>query len=316
MSHYTTEVRYICENAAGLTKSAGYDLVDDILENSWNKVIPFNFPIFDESYRAVLCKKILLHYYTREIGFETVGLWKLKMQTKLNEIMPYYNELYKTTIMQFNPFYDADYWKTHEGNSAGDNDSSTKGVNTDISSKKGNNTDTVEIDKRTEVDGTEASTGETKTANTTNEQHNDTDVNKHWDVYSDTPQGALVNVENETYLTNARKITDNDTNNGTVKTDFNGSDINTRANKTNNVTEETGGHTTTSDIDEVYTKAGNNQVDTKESFKNTDEYIEHIAGKMPGKTYMQLIKELRDNIINIDMMIIEELSSLFFLLWG
>ena len=57
------------------------------------------FPIFDENYRSVLETKILRHYYTREIGFETVGLWKHYLKTKLNEIMPKYNKLYEASIV-------------------------------------------------------------------------------------------------------------------------------------------------------------------------------------------------------------------------
>lgn len=68
----------------------------------------FQFPIFDESYRSVIETKILRHYYTREIGLETVGLWKLKLNTKLNEIMPYYNKLYKSELIEFNPLYDVE----------------------------------------------------------------------------------------------------------------------------------------------------------------------------------------------------------------
>lgn len=54
-----------------------------------------NYPIFDEDYREVLNNKILMHYYMDEIGFETAGLFKIYLNNKMNEIMPYYNELYK-----------------------------------------------------------------------------------------------------------------------------------------------------------------------------------------------------------------------------
>ena len=65
MSKYTTEVRFICETYAGLSDSVGLTKVNDVLAQSWNKVFDFDFPIFDETYRSVLCQKILRHYYTR-----------------------------------------------------------------------------------------------------------------------------------------------------------------------------------------------------------------------------------------------------------
>lgn len=102
MSKYTTQVRFICESLAGLSESVGVSSVDDVLKNSYGKIFG-GFPIFDESYREELCCKILKHYYTREIGEETFGLWKLRIDTTMNEIMPYFNELYKSTLMQFDP---------------------------------------------------------------------------------------------------------------------------------------------------------------------------------------------------------------------
>ena len=109
MSDYTTQVRYICENYCGLESSEGYDKVEEIIDNSIGKIFDFNFPIFDENYRCVLERKIIRHFYTREIGLETVGLWKLKLATKLNEIMPYYNQLYKSALYEYNPLYNVDY---------------------------------------------------------------------------------------------------------------------------------------------------------------------------------------------------------------
>ena len=88
MSRYTTEVRYICESLAGLDKSVGYSNVNEVIEKSRNKIFP-SFEIFDESYRPVLETKILKHFYTREIGCETFGLWQLRLDAKLSVIMPY-----------------------------------------------------------------------------------------------------------------------------------------------------------------------------------------------------------------------------------
>ena len=107
MSKYTTQVRFICESLADLKESVGVNSVDDVLDNCWNKIFG-DFVIFDESYRKTLCCKILKHYYTREIGEETFGLWKLRLDTTMNEIMPYYNDLYKSTLMQFDPLVNKD----------------------------------------------------------------------------------------------------------------------------------------------------------------------------------------------------------------
>ena len=148
MSKYTTEVRFICENSAGLSKSEGADNVDSILDKCWNKVFNFDFPIFDENYRQVLCRKILKHYYTREIAHETVGRWKLALNAKLNEIMPYYNQLYKSELLEFNPFYDVDLTRKREGsgtsNRTSNNTETNSGTSKNVSSGSStSNTDTL-----------------------------------------------------------------------------------------------------------------------------------------------------------------------------
>lgn len=148
MSKYTTEVRFICENSAGLSESEGADNVDSILDKCWNKVFNFDFPIFDENYRQVLCRKILKHYYTREIAHETVGRWKLALNAKLNEIMPYYNQLYNSELLEFNPFYDVDLTRSREGsgtsNRTSNNTETNSGTSKNVSSGSGtSNTDTL-----------------------------------------------------------------------------------------------------------------------------------------------------------------------------
>lgn len=243
MSKYTTEIRFICEVSAGLQESAGFNDVDNIIESAIPKIFNFDFPIYDESYRNVLCSKILKHYYTREICAETVGLWKLWLSARLNEIMPYYNQLYKSATIEFNPMYDVDLTTTQ------------KRDNTGVTNFSGSN------------DATSEQNGSTAT--------NDTSKN----LYSETPQGSLDNVDNETYLTNATKLI----NNGL-----------TTVNNTN-------------------TFKGSNR--SENNVKTTEEYLQKIQGKNGGASYSKRLVEFRNTFINIDAMIIDELKDLFFGLW-
>ena len=158
MSKFTTEVRFVCETAAGLNSSKGFNSLEDTLTAAAPKVFDFDFPIFDENYRLVLEKKILRHYYTREIGEETVGLWKLRLNTRLNEIMPYYNKLYESELLEFNPFYDTDYTRTGK----------REGTGTDNISGANTKTGTIQDDGFTYgSDAMRGTVGETATANGT-----------------------------------------------------------------------------------------------------------------------------------------------------
>ena len=250
MSKYTTEVRFICETASGLNESKGYTDVDTIITNAIPKIFTFTFPIFDENYRTVLEKKILKHFYTREICEETVGLWKLRLDTKLNELMPYYNKMYNSELLEFNPLYTANLTRTNK---------------TDYES----NRDT-------------SNSGNVNSTNSSNGNGNGTNNNTSIDLYSDTPQGSLTGVENETYLTNARKATDNATSSST-----------TTNSSTGNITNSGSG---------------------TDALNSTENYLETVIG-YEGKDASELLLKYRETFLNIDVMILKELEDLFFQLW-
>ena len=270
MSKYTTEVRFICETASGLGESKGFTDVDTIITNAIPKIFNFSFPIFDEKYRTVLEKKILKHFYTREICEETVGLWKLRLDTKLNEIMPYYNKLYKSELLEYNPLYTNNLTRTKK---------------TDYDSNRNENEN---INDTTKNNGTINSTNES----TVNGTENGTSNNTGRDLYSDTPQGALTGVESETYLTNARKI----------------SNTGTTSSNTSNSSNASG--SVTSADEHTYERIRGNT----DALTSTEDYLESVMG-YEGISASDLLLKYRETFINIDMMIIQELETLFFQLW-
>lgn len=83
MAEYTIELRKLIEQ--------GYPLD---LES---------YPIFDESYRPYLNRKIVDHFYFREIGQETPDRFNFFLRRTMNEIMPYYNQMYESELMKYDP---------------------------------------------------------------------------------------------------------------------------------------------------------------------------------------------------------------------
>ena len=215
VSKYTTEVRFICESKSGLAESKGCDNVDEVLEKSWNKIFTTKCTFFDEAYRSVLCRKILKHYYLREIGSETVGIWKLWMNTKLEEIMPYYNQLYRSALLEFDPLKDYSVERTH------------KRTGTD--------------GKTSSTDTSENSSGSSST-NTTDRE-----------LYSDTPQGGLNGLESESYLTSARKNTSEQSSNSSVTSKI-GTDYTESVNSTEDYTEKVAGKIGSSSYSKMLTE--------------------------------------------------------------
>lgn len=415
MSKYTTEIRYICETAAGLTESAGYSQVNQILQTAAPNIFNFNFPIFDETYRLPLEIKILRHYYTKEICEETVGLWKLRLEDRMNMIMPYYNQLYQSALLEFNPLYDVDITRDHTTDFTGAEDTSdvasdtttiadtAETYNTETATIGTSETNTAETDitgssnlsitettnesvvrekdiaetdtdnstKTTDSDTTNSSTKTTSddTDTTTTETGSNTENSTQWDLYSDTPQGGVVgianasdDVANNAYLTNARKITNNKsaqsslTATGTAERDISetiagsesldqtdtfagtkGIDIDENENTTTtgrNTRLETGSKTESTDTTEnktIDTNTSNTSTTTQtntgehtteqtrtgnKNVANLEEYVEHVKGKQGGNSFSAMLKEFRETFLNIDKLLIDELSDLFFGLWA
>ncbi len=307
MSKYTTEVRYICEHFSGLSESVGYDDVEQVIKNCLPKVFDFNFPIFDESYRSVLETKILRHYYTREIGLETVGLWKLKLNTKLNEIMPYYNQLYKSELIEFNPLYDVDLTRDRVVKGTGTKDTE----NSENRSGKSSTDNSQTTENTHDVNVTDNGTRNNKFDGTVNGTQNQNTTGNGTNMYSDTPQGAITDLQAGKYLTNA--TVDSATNtfagasNDTTNQTTDETTKNERIDSGNNESEVDG--SSNSDYSSDMTGSSNT------TMSNTEEYLEHVMGSNGGESFSKRLNDYRATFINIDMMVINELEELFFGLW-
>ena len=198
MAHYTATIKALLDS--------GFDLG------------LHDYPIWNETYRNTLNKKILDHYYMDEIGYETAELFKHFLNARMNEIMPYYNDLY-------------------------------------------NNQEKILQDTLENVNLTETSSrNNTNTLNSTSSSSNNGK-----NLFQDTPQGQIdfTGIENQRWATNLT---------------MNKNDISDTSNS---------------------------------SGTNTESYTRHIHGNN-GKDYkMKMLIEIKNNLINIDMMIINDLKELF-----
>lgn len=162
MSKYTTELRFLISTYLNKEPTGTVSEIREDCKNAASFVLGV-YPLFNEEYRDTLGEKILYHFYTREIGFETAFLFLQKINEKMNLIMPYYNKLYESELLKFNPLEDANETIEHEEHYE----------STDRSDRKDSSSTTVQSD-------------------TNNVQK-----------YSDTPQGSIANLQQDRYLTNA-----------------------------------------------------------------------------------------------------------------
>ena len=183
--------------------------------------------------------------------------------------------------------YDVDISRTRTGTYTGNKNS------------VGTNTETSGINETYSDNGsTERSSTGNNNGSVTNTSTNNT---SHLDKYSDTPQGSVDNLTSGTYLTNARQITDDESANANS---VSSNDMSLNENETRKNSRESEKNASRNVNDEK-----------KESLKNTEEYLETVRGKQGVQSYSKLLLEYRETFINIDMLVIEELTDLFMNLW-
>lgn len=67
-----------------------------------------NYDLYNNDYKPIFEDKFIKRFYFREIGVETIERFLINLETTLNEIMPYYTHLYKTTTYNYNPILNYD----------------------------------------------------------------------------------------------------------------------------------------------------------------------------------------------------------------
>jgi hypothetical protein len=142
LSKYTVELRYIIDNEKLFPPKSDSLSLTTVLEN---------YPLENESFvdptrkdkktrRQVLNENILSHFYFREIGFETVPMFLFYLKNKLNELMPLYNQKYKSIDMDINPIDNVNMTETFSHTIEGNGTSTSNGK----SSNSGSNTNSIE----------------------------------------------------------------------------------------------------------------------------------------------------------------------------
>lgn len=139
MSRYTVELRDIIESTSREEVEAfftDYNLEDYLTEQeisvinergTWSK--------------ERLAAKIVDHYYMREIGLETVGLFKLKAKVAMQEIMEEKLPLIYSAAIKYDPLVNVDYTEDYDSassnNQAGKTKGSSSGLNVNSDTPQG-----------------------------------------------------------------------------------------------------------------------------------------------------------------------------------
>lgn len=303
MGKYTIQVRTIVENfyyeihpelSVEQVKATNPKVMTDAV---WFDIFDFDFPMYSGTTKQVLCSLILRHYYMREIGLETFPLWKLQLETRMNEIMPYYVQLADATITLQEAFQNRNVKEdtVRAGTGREDIERSDNGESSDTLNSSQDGTADRESSGKTTASGSTKVEG-SNTSNTNVE-------NNTQKLISDTPQDGLQNVLNGTYLSQA----DIGKENGNTGNTSSGESTETR---TQNGTEE-GKDLLTTNQTTNQTKVGTESRNGKEN--RDKEYNESVGRTVVGfdGDKVDTLMKYRETLLQIPRMIIRDLNDLF-----
>lgn len=283
------------------------------------------YPLFDENYRKKLQYKILIHYYTREICEETFALWKLRLISKLNDIMPYYNQLYTETFEKYlgndyNLFDNIDITTTDNFDKKIEKIVESV-LNEEMKNKNSSESSAVEQNSGTDTTNYKKSYQKDFGGAGYKDTHGNGGLST---IISDTPQGSVSfslspNGDTEALSVSgyASKVS---TEKGVIlqrnfqKTLSNPEEY---SDKSGSKDEYVHGHTinNSNETNETAQRNVNTTNDENEKANEKSKNIKIMHGKNSYQSYAKLIKEIRESIINVDKMIIDELEPLFMGLW-
>lgn len=242
--------------------------------------------------REKLNEKLLNHYKYREIGFETVGRFLDELEITMCEIMPRYNELFKSVEIMAelpSPFDNVDVTETFEQETKQTSESEGSSSQSGTASQRGANSQTMNTD--TENSGSSQAT----IGNNANSKQ----------IESDTPQDKLtVATKDIDQVTYASKATWNEaisegsedrTTSDTSSTESTSSGTNSSTTESSSNGSTSGTSESTGTVKHTFTKKGNQGVNT----------------------YAHDMNEFRTSIIDVVNMILTDhrLNELFMLVY-
>lgn len=253
----------------------------------------FDFPyqFDDNNFKAQIEQAVIDYYYNYEIGTETPAEFKRRFQAKWLSFIDYYNLLYNTTLLTYNPLIN---YKLTE---ALDQLTATNNLQDTTATTSSNGTTTQEgTDVLEQTTSTDSTRTDNLTANTTTSSEGS--GNEKTSDYPQQPIAGGDYLEGEKTSTTSSSGTNNTTNTGTQK----------------NVGTGTNDSTTTSDNTSVSEDSTNTTGTLTNNGTANTSYEKTIEG-LTGTSYQELIAKERQNLIRLIPMIISELKPLFILVY-
>lgn len=334
LSKYTTTLYEICKNLyyeKNDPPPGGTLTVNEMVEKTYFRIFDFYFPWIDPQQRVAFEKKFIKYFLMREISQETYQLWKLMLENRLNEIMPYYLQLMESEKIKFDPLINTDWTDTGHNREVGvSDDTSTDDREINTTNDKWHNMNDY-THHYTDIDDTDIYDTQDLTVYDTTDTtihgkivtQSGKDTTGNTSRHSDTPQGSLKDIESNEYLTDATidngetKYGRTDTESGDTVVTKSGSDTYTKTGTVNKIAHNT--EYNNRDVTE-HTNDKNRTLDgtLKHSVGNYDKSAHDtttVVGKQGSDTYSKMLIEYRETFLNIEQDILHDCEELFMQIW-
>lgn len=319
MARYTLNLSEICEQVTGLnfntlTEANPFDRIDTIADAAAPILVSNRYDLLDNGDdKNSFLRMLLEHYWEYEVCALTPSDFILRLNRKLNEIAPLFNQRYESMKMEFPVFQDINVWT--------DGQIDRTAHKTDV------------LDGEVRNSGTDR-TGYGKKESTSLDSHysNGQRIPKttDWAYDNDTPQNSISGITDQDYLTRYGKRTSevdgksvkNNAHSGTTM----GGDAYTIAAVNYNEGDADGGDFGTTESYGGTKQSGEDtfthghKAETDNTF-NSDATSQDVSGthqygkNNSGKTYAQMMEEYRHAMINVFQEMIDELHELFFIIY-
>lgn len=320
MATDTLQLRTFIENFTILqaNKETGIPYpLEKRIEVGRKELFDFDYPFFDENYKPIFERNFIEYFYTREIGFETMGLFKLRLRSWLRLNMPYYNEMWKSTLIEFDPLVNSERTITStkelEREQIDDTTRDTIDLNkTDIESQS--NTKGHSLSDTDSTENADSSTDDTGTS------ENDRRGNHFTrEIDAETPDSRLQLTSNADgsgtveYASNIKETRGNDSENTKATTT---NKRNQNRTTDGNVHDESESTTdTTATQGQTYDGSRNETGNLLSNINDIEDYVYHTVGKIGVQSYSKMMMDFRESLINIELMVFEDMQELFSLIY-
>ena len=197
MSKYTFELRELFEpikfNPPIFTREqvenffTNYELTDYLTTEQIETINEFG--VWN---KQKLARKIVDHYYMRESGFETIGLFKHYAKVTMQELMEKYLPLIYSASIKYDPLVNVDYTETFNRTADTTNEGTSNSTSSNNASSLGVNSDTPQgkISKASILEGNYAtSTTANETESSINDETNTSSTSNNEEEYTKRVKG-------------------------------------------------------------------------------------------------------------------------------